>query len=165
MIGFFKLDQQKSLYVTTFGTNPYARTSRIRIKNPLYKGKLLDEVTTTTTSDSNATSTTAVKTTTTPTNVTFDDIKKAYDKNDIVNAITLSDAYLAKNDGTADIYRIRYRSYYILGKYSDALIAVKKLEELKPTDFTKVIACDAVFIAKLAKQPTTQTYYSGLCKK
>lgn len=170
-VGFFKLDQRTELYVTISGSNPYAKATRVRVKNPLYKGKLLDEVVTTAPSTSTGTTTTVSKpattttTTTTPTNVTFADIKKAYDKNDVINAVKLSDAYLAKNEGNADIYRIRYRSYYIIGKYTDALEAVKKLEALNPTDFAKVIACDAVFIAKLAKQPTTQTYYTGLCKK
>jgi hypothetical protein len=173
-IGFFKLDQRTELYVTISGNNPYAKISRIRVKNPLYKGKLLDEVATTTPSSTSGTTTTTTSVTkpatttpatTMPENVTFADIKKAYDKNDVINAVKLSDAYLAKNEGNADIYRIRYRSYYIIGKYTDALDAVKKLEALNPTDFSKVIACDAVFIAKLAKQPTTQTYYAGLCKK
>ena len=168
-IGFFKLDQKTELYVTISGSNPYAKTGRIRVKNPLYKGKLLDEVASTSTTSSTtpkpAASTTSTTTTPTPTNVTFADIKKAYDKNDVLNAIKLSDAYLARNEGNADLYRIRYRSYYILGKYTDALDAVKKLEALNPQDFAKIIACDAVFIAKLAKQTTTQTYYSGLCKK
>jgi hypothetical protein len=171
-IGSFKLNQEVQLYATLSGSNPFAKSTRIRIKNPLYKGKLLEEAAATTTTPTTSTTTTKPTTTTpvatitTPVaDVTYDQIKKAYDKNDIINAIKLSDAYLAKNDGTADIYRIRYRGYYMMGKYIDSLAAVKKLEALKPTDFAKIIACDAVVIAKLGKQPDSQTYYAGLCKK
>ena len=48
--GFFKLNQEVQLYVTVSGSNPYAKAKRTKVKNPNYKGKLLDETTSTTTS-------------------------------------------------------------------------------------------------------------------
>lgn len=172
-IGFFKLDQRVQLYTTVSGNNPHAKAARIRIKNPLYKGKLLEfnldgstkiptPATTTTTP---TTTSTAVIPTTPIKDVTVDQIKNAYNKNKLLEALSLSNSYIAKDQSNADVYRIRYRSFYILGKLSDSLDAIAKLEALNPSDFAKTIACDGKKIAKLAKKTDLQAHYTGLCKE
>jgi len=167
-VGFFKLDQRVQLYTTISGNNPYAKATRIRIKNPLYKGKLLElnidgSVKTPTTS---STTTSTTTTTTTPAkDVTVAEIKNAYDKNKLLDALNLSNSYIIKDQSNADVYRIRYRSFYILGKLSDSLDAIAKLETINPSDFAKTIACDGKKIAKLAKKTDLQTHYTGLCKE
>ncbi len=173
-IGFFKLDQRVQLYTTISGSNPFAKATRIRIKNPLYKGKLLEfnldgsvkAPTTTSNSSTTTAATTSITIPTTPIkDVTVDQIKNAYNKNKLLEALSLSNSYIAKDQSNADVYRIRYRSFYILGKLSDSLDAIAKLEALNPSDFAKTIACDGKKIAKLAKKADLQTHYTGLCKE
>lgn len=44
LIGVFDLDYASQRYVTVKGKNPFGGVARIRIKNPGYTGKLLDEI-------------------------------------------------------------------------------------------------------------------------
>ncbi len=60
---------------------------------------------------------------------------------------------------------MRYRSYYIIGKYEESLAEVKKIEALQGGSFEKVIACDAAVIGKIAKKKDIGDYYGVICKK
>lgn len=160
-VGVFDLDYTVQRYKTIYGTNPYTKSIRTRITNPLYKGKLLEE------SPSTPPATTTNTTTTTPinTDATFAQIKALYDKNKLLDVIKLSEGYMVKNPNDAEMLKLRYRSYYIIGKYEESLGEVKKIEAIQWASFEKTIACDAAVIAKISKKTDVGTYYSGICKK
>ena len=162
-IGFFDLDYASERYVTKYGSNPYVKATRTRIQNPLYKGRLFDTVVTASGS-TNASGTTSTSSTTTS-DVTFAQIKAAYDKNKLLDALKLSDSYITKNPNDLNTLKIRYRSYYIIGKYDDSLAEVKKIEAVSGAAFDRTIACDAAVIAKIAKKTDVSTYYGTICKK
>ncbi|OIP54164.1 hypothetical protein AUK10_01425 [Candidatus Gracilibacteria bacterium CG2_30_37_12] len=163
--GFFDLDYISQRYVTTFGSNPYTKATRTRIINPTYKGKLLDPV-----SVNNTTNTTTQNTPSPAVNivtgdVTFAQIKTAYDNTKLLDALKLSDNYILKDPNNIDVLRIRYRSYYIIGKYEESLAEIKKMETIQGSNFERTIACDAAVIGKIAKKTDVSSYYSAICKK
>lgn len=162
-IGLFDLDYASQKYRTVFGSNPYTTAVRTRVLNPLYKGKLLDTANTTSTGTA-ATTSPAIGAGTT-TEVTLAQIKTAYDKTKLLDALKLSDSYIIKNPNDLDVLRIRYRSYYIIGKYDNSLAEIKKIEALQGAAFERTIACDAAVIGKIAKKTDISTYYSAICKK
>ena len=159
-IGVFDLDYASQKYRTISGSNPYAGTTRTRVPNPGYKGKLLDATTATT-----SPTTTPTTTTTTTVAPTLANIQAAYNSNKILNALTLSDQYILSNPNDVTVLIIRYRSYYIVGKYDNSLAEIKKIEAIQGANFDRTIACDASVIAKISKNTTASTYYSAICKK
>ncbi len=170
--GKFDLNYDVQRYVTTFGTNPYAGTVRIRVKNPAYTGKLLEETASAaagTTPSSTASTVGASKpstastspTTTVNVDVAAKDVRAAYDKNKLAEAIKLANAYLAKNATDVEILTIRYRSLYITGKYADSLKDIATIESVQGTKFDCTIAKDASFIAKSAKDTAAATKYAN----
>ncbi|MDD5198126.1 MAG: hypothetical protein PHN60_04695 [Candidatus Gracilibacteria bacterium] len=166
-IGLFELDYAVQKYRTVFGSNPYVSSVRTRIKNPNYKGKLLDGVVSTSGSTANTNTTTSSVSSgnVATTEVTLAQIKTAYDKTKLLDALKLSDSYIIKNPNDLEVLRIRYRSYYIIGKYENSLAEIKKMETLQGTAFERTVACDAAVIGKIAKKTDVSTYYSALCKK
>lgn len=172
----FDLDYISQYYVTKFWKNPFAKVTRIRVKNPIYKGKLLDIVGSWTTAGSwtisNTTSTSAnnvISTVITPTsstttsNVTLADVTSAYNKNKILDAIKLSNEYIKKDPNNLDIIKIRYRSYYLVWKYTEALSEVQKYINIKWENTEKSIYCEAKVIAKLNKSTDLMSTYTNLC--
>gem|GEM_PF-5232999 len=127
-VGVFDLDYTVERYKTVFGTNPYTKSTRIRIQNPLYKGKLFEVVPVSAPVSSTPTTTTSTPVTG---DVTFAQIKAAYDKNKLLDVIKLSEEYMTKNPNDAEMLKLRYRSYYIVGKYDESLVEVKKIETLQ----------------------------------
>lgn len=164
-IGLFDLNYEVQMYKTVFGSNPYAKSTRKRIQNPLYKGKLFDVVATTTSTGTTIKPSSGTTSVTPVADVTFAQIKAAYDKNKLLDAIKLSDSYIARNPNDIETLKIRYRSYYIVGKYAESLAEVKKIETTTGASFDKTIACDAAVIAKISKKTDVSTYYSAICKK
>lgn len=161
----FNLDYATQYYITKSGKNPFAKATRIRIKNPIYNGKLLDTNTTswtwaTTSTTNSSTSSTA---TTVPTNVTAEDVATAYSNNKILDAIKLSNEYIKKDPNNAAVLKIRYRSYAIVGKYTDALVEVQKYIQVKWSGVEKWVYCEAKNIAKLGKNTNATTKYTPLC--
>lgn len=174
--GIFDLNYDVQRYKTTFGSNPFAASARVRVKNPAYTGKLLEESATapasTGTSGSASSTTTTTTTSSTTTTVTADvtakAVRAAYDKNKLADAIKLANVYLAKNPNDVDILTVRYRSLYITGKFADSLKDVAAIEALQGSKFDCTIAKDAAFIAKSAKDAAAATKYSAIvtaCKK
>lgn len=168
-VGLFDLDYASQKYRTLFGSNPYVKSVRTRVQNPSYKGKLFE---TPTVSSTGSTSTTSVSTpistpvSATPSGeVTLAQIKSAYDKTKLLDAIKLSESYIVKNPNDLDVLRIRYRSFYIIGKYDDSLAEIKKIEAIEGSSFERTIACDAAVVGKIAKKLDVSTYYSAICKK
>ena len=164
-IGLFDLDYTVQKYRTVFGSNPYVNSLRTRIKNPNYKGKLLDGVISTGGNTNTITPPSASSGNVTTTEVTLAQIKTAYDKTKLLDALKRSDSYILKNPNDLEVLRIRYRSYYIVGKYEESLAEIKKMEALQGTAFERTIACDAAVIGKIAKKTDISAYYSTLCKK
>lgn len=171
----FELDYNSQYYITKFWKNPFAKTVRIRVKNPTYKWKLLDEDVSNTTSTSSKTTTNSTSTSstsqgiqtswaTTSSSVTLDSIKTAYKNNKILDALKLSNEYIINNPDNIDVLKIRYRSYYMLWKYNEALVEIQKIEKLVWTDnLEKIVACDAKTTAKLAKNTELNTKYAQIC--
>ncbi|MDD2487333.1 MAG: hypothetical protein PHS92_03115 [Candidatus Gracilibacteria bacterium] len=168
--GIFSLDYKTQYYITKFGKNPFAKSVRIRVKNPTYRGKLLDSTASSTSSNISA-STSTVKSTSTSTSVipsgsavTIEMVKAAYSKNKIPETIKLSDEYIKKDPNNVDILRIRYRSYYMIGKYNDALSEILKIDAIQGSSLVKVVACDGSAIARLAKNMDLNKKYGDICK-
>lgn len=169
--GVFDLNYDVQKYKTVFGSNPYSTAVRIKIKNPAYKGKLLDEAAPaastagTSVGAAASSSATPVKTPVSAANATAKDVRAAYDKNKLKDAVTLADAYLAKNPDDVEILTIRYRSLYILGRFADSLKDVQAIERVQGSSFDCTIAKDAAFIAKSAKNADLAAKYGAMCKK
>ncbi|EKE30065.1 MAG: hypothetical protein ACD_2C00050G0010 [uncultured bacterium (gcode 4)] len=165
----FELDYNSWYYKTLQGKNPFAKATRIRVKNPAYNWKLLTPDSsaaapakaTTATASSNAP---VASSSSAPKNVTLDSIKSAYNKNSILDALKLSTEYIKTDPNNLDVAKIRYRSFYILWKYAESLTEVQKIEALIWLDkMEKVVACDAKTIAKLAKNADLNKKYADAC--
>lgn len=165
-VGLFDLDYASQKYRTVFGTNPHINSIRVRMANPSYKGKLLDTTNTGNTGNTETKAPTASSAVPVPAagEVTVAQIKSAYDKTKLLDALKLSDIYIVKNPDDIEVLRIRYRSYYIVGKYENSLAEIKKIETIQGTAFERTIACDAAVIGKIAKKTDTSNYYSAICK-
>jgi hypothetical protein len=134
VIGVFALDYASSRYATISGSNPFSGAVRTRVRNPSYAGKLLEEIVSASggSLSGGVTPATVIRPTvsstgsiviapTATTNVSFDDIQKAYDKNKLADAVSLSTVFLAKNPTNVDALTIRARSQYIVAQYGPAL--------------------------------------------
>lgn len=97
--------------------------------------------------------------------VTFAQVKAAYDNTKLLDALKLSESYILKDPSNIDVLRIRYRSYYIIGKYDESLAEIKKMETIQGSSFERTIACDAAVIGKIAKKTEVSSYYGTICKK
>lgn len=175
----FDLDYNTQYYITKSWKNPFAKATRIRIKNPNYKWKLLDISTTSTSSNttssssssssnSNSNSTSSSTTTWTSSqikaNVTAEDVATAYSNNKILDAIKLSDEYIKKDPNNTAVLKIRYRSYAIVWKYTEALAEVEKYIQAKwSSNVEKWVYCEAKNIAKLWKNTSSTNKYTPLC--
>jgi hypothetical protein len=174
----FDLDYASWYYKTLQWKNPFAKATRIKLKNPIYTWKLIvstDSTTVSTSAAAAATTSTAGKTNTTTSststttvswNVSLDDIRNAYNKNKILDALKLSNEYIKKDPDNIEVAKIRYRSFHILWKYNEALLEIQKIENAVWTDkLEKVVACDAKIISKLVKNADLNKKYTDLCAK
>lgn len=169
VVWVFSLDYSSWYYTTKSWKNPYSKWVRIRVKNPAYKWKLLDIIPATSSqapiqSSSIQSSGNNNSTIATWTDVTLDMVKSAYSKNKIADAIKFSDLYILKDPNNIDVLRIRYRSYYMLWKYVQALAEIQKIESLQWTSMIKTVACDWSTIARLVKNTDLNKKYWDICK-
>ena len=174
--GIFDWDAAKNRYQTIYGANPYAKSQRVRITNPLYRGKILTAPTTasatTTPAKSPATSVsfvvsmpTTASGSTGSTSVTAADIYAAYKNNNFKDTVSLSDQYLVIDPNNISIRHIRYLSLLMIGRYNDALAEVDNITSIQGVNLDPQIACDGVTLAKYAKNSDEQARYALLCKK
>lgn len=157
LVGFFEFNKASGYYITRTGKNTFAWVARTFIADPLVTGTVTVPVTATSTTASwqiTSTSTAAVP--------TISDIEKAYGDKRYLTTISLSNAYLQANSATLDILRIRYRTFFIIGKYSESLTEIAKIEALGKLD--KAVACDAQVIATYSKSQTLVDQYTKVCK-
>lgn len=170
----FDLDYKSQYYITKYGKNPFAKATRIRIKNPIYKWKLFNPetltsnwtttISTSKTSSNNTTTTTKTDTSSTVSwDVKLEDVTTAYSKNKILDAIKLSNEYIKKDPNNLEVLKIRYRSYYVVWKYTEALQEIQKYIQIKWDATEKSIYCEAKVIAKLNKSADLLTTYTNLC--
>lgn len=156
LIGLFEFDRTAWLYKTKTGNNPYPGVQRTFIANPYIKGV----ASVITSSNTGTTSVIASGST-----VTLANIEKAYSDKRYLSVISLSNSYLAVNPATVDILRIRYRTYFIIGKYTESLTEIGKIEDLQLGKLDKAVACDAQVIATYSSNNTLIDKYTKLCAK
>ena len=160
-VGVFDLDYTSQKYITKYGKNPYASATRIRIKNPNYKGKLLEESTTSTSTSSTSTSTSSSSTTTSTTpsaatiaNPTVADIQSAYDNKKYSSVITMANTYLKKSSNS-DVLYLRGMCYYMSADYTNALKDFILLKQSQGDTMSCTNAKNGWFIAKAAGDVTS----------
>ena len=171
--GVFDLDYKSQRYVTLRGSNPYAGISRIRIKNPLYKGKLLDDVLPT---NSTLSATLAPKTpsdsivpvSTVTVDATIANIRMAYEKNKLGDTIKLATTFLEKNPGNIEVLTMRARSYYIFGKFNEAIADINAIYAIQKDAIDCGIVNDGARAEKALKGANGTTFtalQTSKCKK
>jgi hypothetical protein len=160
LIWLFEYNRTTKYYITKTGTNPFAWVPRTIVLNPI----LSSWVTPTLSSSSTWTvaTTPTTPTVTTPSTVTLAEIEKAYGDKRYLSVISLSNSYLSSNPATYDLLRIRYRTYFIIGKYSESLAEIEKINTLGRLD--KSVACDAQVIATYGKNTALTNTYTSICK-
>ena len=67
------------------------------------------------------------------------------------------------NPPTLDVLRIRYRTYFIIAKYSEALKEIEKIRSLG--QLSSAVACEGYVIATYAKDTTLADSYKVTCNK
>lgn len=173
LIGFFEYSQATTRYTTRSGSNPFAGVPRTFIRDPFFWGALTVPSTATASTPSSSVSIPINTPVSTPTEnnqgntasatpVAYADIEKAYAEKRYLSAISLSNTYLATNSPTYELLRIRYRTYFIIGKYNESLAEIAKIQSLGKLD--KQTACDAQVIATYSKDTTLVSKYTALCK-
>ncbi len=146
LIWFFELDRKTWFYTTKTGTNPFAGVTRTFVRDPSW------------------TNLPSSSSTTSPSIVvpTYAEIEKAYSDKRYLSVISLSNSYLTINPPTFDLLRMRYRTYFIIGKYTESLAEIAKIELM--WQLTSV-ACDWQVIATYSKNQSLIDKYSKACKQ
>jgi hypothetical protein len=166
LIGIFEYNTTTSRYTTRSGSNPFGWVARTFVRDPYYAGTVKLPVTITSTSTGSSTptvTTTPLVALATVWGVSVSEITKAYNEKRYLSTITLSNTYLEKNPATIDILNIRYRTYFIIGKYTDSLAELARIEKLWSVD--KQTACNAQVIATYSKNQSLVDKYAAICKK
>lgn len=127
LIGFFEYDKSRGGYMTRTGTNPFAGVARNIIIDPYLTSSSSPGNETPATNSVSGTNTGTIVS---GTPVTFNDINKAYGEKRYLSTISLSNTYLTSNPATYDILRIRYRTFFIIGKYDESLKEIQKIEAM-----------------------------------
>ena len=170
LIGIFEYNPTFTKYTTKTGTNPFGGVPRTFIRDPYYAGAPLVPPATTTISASGGSSTPepvvspgATSSPTTGALPTMDDIMKAYNEKRYLTTISLSNSYLTVAKPTVELLSIRYRTYFIIGKYADSLSEIAKIEAISTLD--RQTACNAQVIATYSKNQSLVDKYMTICKK
>lgn len=74
------------------------------------------------------------------TTTTLAEIEAAYTAKRYLTTISLSNTWLTANQPTLDVLRMRYRTYFIIGKYSEALAEVAKIKDMG--QLSSAVACE-----------------------
>ncbi len=156
LIGLFIYDKKLKYYTTKTGNNPFGWVPREFISHPKIDG-LTDGISGTVSRKTSSGSNIGNVST-----VTLSDIEKAYTDKRYLSVISLSNAYLTSNSANYDLLRIRYRTYFIIGKYGDSLGEIEKIKALWRLD--KSVACDAQVIATYGKNTALVNTYTSICK-
>lgn len=151
LIGFFEYNTTTKVYVTKKWKNPFAGIER----------EVVREAAPVMTPTSNANPSTPVVNTADSSALKIEsDMLNAYNKKDYNSLLKISDSYLKNSQGTYKIYLYRYRSYFLLGQYTQALGEIKKMENIKLAD--EKIYCDAAVVAQYAKDAHLSSQYKKM---
>lgn len=162
LIGIFIYDAKTGRYITRTGANPFGGVPRVFVQDPLFVWGVVPPTTAGTWSTTSVASTGPSK----PSNssiVTLVDITKAYSEKRYLSTISLSNTYLQSNPATQEILNIRYRTFFITGKYQESLDEIARMERLWNID--KQTACNAQVIATYSKNQSLIDRYTALCKR
>jgi hypothetical protein len=170
LIGIFEYNPATERYITRTGNNPFSGVTRTFVKDPTFIGMVVPPATASTSTSSGE----MVASTTGSTNssgtssgagssTSVSEITKAYNEKRYLSTISLSNTYLQTNPPTQEILNIRYRTYFIIGKYAESLAELGKIEQLGVLD--KQTACNAQVIATYSKNQSLVDKYAAMCKK
>lgn len=95
--------------------------------------------------------------------VTYADIDAAYGAKRFLSTITLSNTWLTANAPTLEVLRIRYRTYFIIAKYTEALAEIERIRSIG--QLTSAVACEGYVIATYAKNTSLAESYKTTCNK
>ncbi len=153
LIGFFEYNSTTGYYTTKTGKNIFPGVKRTWIADP----RTLTSVIPTT-----ASGTTVVAPTGTTT-VTYADIEAAYTAKRFLSTISLSNSWLLANTPTLEVLRIRYRTYFIIAKYNEALAEIERIKSIN--QLSAAVACEGYVIATYAKNVSLADSYKATCSK
>ncbi len=170
LLGIFDYSPATGRYTTRSWSNPFGGIPRLFIADPYYVGNAVVPATAvsanwTVTNSIPALTPVSTSSGSAPTStiVTFADINKAYSEKRYLTTISLSNTYLASNPPTSEIVSIRYRTFFIIGKYTESLAELAKMESLGVLD--RQTACNAQVIATYSKNQSLVDKYTAICKK
>lgn len=151
LIGFFEYDTTKKIYITKKWNNPFAGIDRLIIRDNITP--IAPVV------DTNP-STPVVNVNDNTVNETEKSLLSLYEQKKYQELINKSNEYLKNNSATYNIFVYRYRSYFVLGQYQNALNEIEKMQ--KASHANAKIYCDASVIAQYAKNNTLAESYKKL---
>lgn len=158
LIGFFEYNSKTGYYITKTGKNIFPGVKRIWIEDPrILSGAIPATV------NGTGSSSVVANPSTNPSTVAYSDIEAAYTAKRFLSVITLSNNWLTTNAPTLDILRIRYRTYFIIAKYSEALKEIEKIRSLG--QLSSAVACEGYVIATYAKDTALADSYKLTCNK
>ena len=70
----------------------------------------------------------------------YTDIEVAYAAKRYLSVISLSNSWLTANAPNIDILRLRYRTYFIIGKYPEALAEIERIRTIG--QLSSAVACE-----------------------
>lgn len=105
----------------------------------------------------------SVAVTKTGSTVSYSEIESAYAAKRFLSVISLSNTWLANNVPNLEVLRIRYRTYFIIAKYSEALKEIEKIRSIG--QLSSAVACEGYVIATYAKDTTLADSYKVTCNK
>lgn len=157
LVGYFEFNRATGYYTTKSGNNIFPGVPRTFVRDP-YASTAIVPSTAATTGTSSGSSVVS-----TPSNIpTYTEISKAYNDKRYLSVISLSTAYLTTNPATYDLLRMRYRTYFIIGKYNESLAEIAKIEAMGQL---ATVACDAQVIATYSTNTALISKYTTACKK
>lgn len=155
LLGLFIYNSETKGYVTKTGSNPFAGVERDMIRGTTVgdSAPVLNSAP--------ATATSAVTNPKTPTNSsaieTEDKLTALYQARNYSSVISQSDAFLKTNSPTYKVLQLRYRSFFVLRQFTNALAEVQKMESAGLA--TQFSYCEAYAIAMHANNSTLAAKY------
>ncbi len=164
LIGFFQYNTTTWYFVTKTGNNIFPGVKRTWVADPRVVWVTLPITVSsspTTLTNSGTIATTPVVTTSS--SVKYVDIEVAYAAKRYLSVISLSNSWLTANTPNIDILRLRYRTYFIIGKYPEALAEIERIRTIG--QLSSAVACEWYVIATYAKNVTLSDSYKAICNK
>ncbi len=133
LIGFFEYNPTTGYYITKTGKNIFPGVKRTFVQDPRVIALVQSTLPATVPTPIVPTNTTPIPTTnagTSTATTSYADIEAAYTAKRFLSVITLSNAWLASNAPNLEVLRIRYRTYFIIAKYTEALKEIEKIRSI-----------------------------------